>query len=82
MQMLLRILRYIWRLPGTLLKALVRFYQLAISPMMGRNCKFHPSCSSYMIQAIEKYGAVRGVIKGVARICRCHPWSEGGEDYP
>lgn len=82
MHSILQLLRYVWRIPATILKLLVRFYQVAISPMLGRNCKFHPSCSSYMIQAIEKYGAVRGAIKGIYRICRCHPWSDGGEDYP
>lgn len=78
----LQILKYIWRIPRQFLWVLVRFYQLAISPLIGRNCKFHPSCSNYMIQAIDKYGAVKGTLKGIGRICRCHPWSEGGQDDP
>ncbi|MEE2640476.1 MAG: membrane protein insertion efficiency factor YidD [Planctomycetota bacterium] len=77
-----RLLLLIWRLPGLILKGMVRFYQLAVSPFLGRNCRFHPSCSSYMIQAIDKYGAVKGTLKGVGRILRCHPWNPGGEDYP
>lgn len=76
------VLLFLWKIPRLILKGFVRFYQLAISPMLGTNCKFHPSCSSYMIQAIEKYGAVWGVIKGIGRLCRCHPWSKGGEDHP
>ncbi len=78
----MRVLRFIWLIPSSILKGLVRFYQLAISPMLGPSCKFHPTCSSYMIKAIEKYGAVYGTLKGIGRICRCHPWSKGGEDYP
>lgn len=78
----LKILKYIWRIPRQLLWVLVRFYQITISPMIGRNCKFHPSCSNYMIQAIDKYGAVKGTLKGLGRICRCHPWSDGGQDDP
>ncbi len=62
--------------------ATVRLYQLLISPLLGKNCRFEPTCSSYMIQAIEKYGVIRGVAKGVWRICRCHPFHPGGEDPP
>lgn len=64
-----------------LIKA-VRLYQVLLSPLLGKNCRFEPTCSTYMIQAVEKYGVVRGVIKGVWRICRCHPFNPGGEDPP
>ncbi len=77
-----KILVLIWKLPRSIIKWMVKFYQAAISPLLGRNCKFHPSCSKYMLQAIDKYGAVKGTLKGLGRICRCHPWSNGGEDYP
>lgn len=60
----------------------VRFYQKAISPWLGANCRFHPSCSQYTIEAIEKYGVVRGIIKGAYRILRCNPWNPGGDDPP
>lgn len=60
----------------------VRFYQVAIGPLLPKVCRFHPSCSDYFIQAVEKHGAVRGAIKGVRRICRCHPWNRGGYDPP
>jgi putative membrane protein insertion efficiency factor len=62
--------------------ALVRLYQFALSPIFGRQCRFHPTCSQYMILAVEKYGVLRGVPRGIWRICRCHPWGKGGEDWP
>ena len=61
---------------------MVRFYQRALSPLLGSNCRFSPTCSQYTIEAIEKYGAVRGIWKGVTRIVRCHPFSHGGYDPP
>ncbi len=65
-----------------LLIALVRFYQRGISPLLGSNCRFSPTCSQYTIEAIEKYGAIRGLWKGMKRIARCHPFSPGGYDPP
>ncbi len=65
-----------------LLIALVRFYQRAISPLLGSNCRFSPTCSQYTIEAIEKYGVIRGLWKGVRRIARCHPFSRSGYDPP
>ncbi|MFN9719756.1 MAG: membrane protein insertion efficiency factor YidD [Planctomycetota bacterium] len=61
---------------------LVRIYQIVLSPWLGRNCRFVPSCSQYMIGVIEKYGVIRGVLRGVLRICRCHPFHRGGYDPP
>lgn len=58
---------------------LVRAYQRWISPLFPPSCRFRPTCSVYMIQAIEKYG-LKGVLMGIARILRCHPFSETGED--
>lgn len=60
----------------------VRCYQIGISPWLGKNCRFHPSCSQYFIEAVQKYGAIRGGWKGVCRICRCHPFHPGGYDPP
>lgn len=59
---------------------LIEFYQKAISPWLGHNCKYYPTCSEYTKQAIEKYGAVKGTIKGIKRILRCNPFSKGGYD--
>ena len=63
-----------------ILLSLVRFYQYAISPLLGQNCRFFPSCSEYTREAIEKHGACRGMLLGAKRILRCHPWNPGGFD--
>ncbi|QTR53229.1 membrane protein insertion efficiency factor YidD [Thiothrix unzii] len=63
-----------------LLIAIIRFYQLAISPMLGSNCRFYPTCSHYAKQAIEQHGALKGSWLAVQRIGRCNPWHEGGVD--
>ncbi|WP_422803950.1 membrane protein insertion efficiency factor YidD [Streptococcus sp. FT1-106] len=62
-----------------LLIAPVRFYQKFISPAFPPSCRYKPTCSAYMIEAIEKHGT-KGVLMGIARILRCHPLVEGGED--
>ncbi|HEY6124428.1 MAG TPA: membrane protein insertion efficiency factor YidD [Steroidobacteraceae bacterium] len=64
----------------SVLKLLIRGYQLAISPLLGPRCRFYPSCSHYAIEAIETHGATRGVWLTAKRISRCHPWHEGGFD--
>lgn len=58
----------------------VKFYQRFISPLFPPSCRYTPSCSNYMIQAIEKQGAIKGVTMGTARILRCHPFAPGGVD--
>lgn len=63
-----------------LMRMLIRGYQLAISPLFGPSCRFHPSCSHYAIEAIDSHGAGRGLWLSVRRIARCHPWCEGGHD--
>ncbi len=65
-----------------LLIALIKLYQKAISPFFGKSCRYYPSCSEYTVQAIEKYGVVKGTLKGAWRILRCNPFSKGGVDYP
>ena len=60
----------------------IRAYQVAISPMLGQRCKYHPSCSAYAVQAIEELGVARGIVLGAWRLLRCNPWSKGGVDYP
>ncbi len=72
----------LWRLPRHALVAAVRVYQWTISPLVGPRCRFEPSCSAYFIQSVEKYGAVRGTLRGLARIARCHPFHPGGYDPP
>lgn len=63
-----------------ILLALVRFYQRFISPLTPPSCRYYPTCSSYMIQAIQKHGALKGVLMGTARILRCHPFCTPGYD--
>ena len=60
--------------------AFIRFYQKIISPLLGSNCRYYPTCSHYMVEAIEKYGVARGGWMGLQRIMRCHPWHKGGYD--
>ena len=64
----------------SILVALIRFYQLCISPLLGYNCRYYPTCSQYAIEAIEQKGIIKGCWMAVKRICRCHPWHEGGYD--
>jgi uncharacterized protein len=59
---------------------IIRFYQYFISPLLGSNCRFYPSCSHYAKEAFEKLPVHIAIIKSSWRILRCHPWSEGGED--
>ncbi len=63
-----------------LLMALVRGYQLAISPLLGQHCRYHPTCSAYTLEAIDKHGALRGSWLGLRRLLRCHPFHPGGFD--
>jgi len=60
--------------------ALIRAYRRFISPMLPSSCRFTPSCSLYTLQAIEKYGLLKGCLMGARRLLRCHPFSEGGYD--
>ena len=65
-----------------LLDALVRTYQRFVSPFLGPTCRFQPTCSVYFLESLKTHGAVRGTLRGLRRICRCHPWSRGGWDPP
>ncbi len=56
-------------------------YRRFVSPLMRRNCRFHPTCSAYAVEAIRVHGAARGSLLAVKRIGRCHPWSPGGVDH-
>lgn len=62
-----------------LIIVLVRFYQLAISPWLGKSCRYTPTCSQYMIEAVNEWGPLKGFWLGIKRIGSCHPW--GGEGY-
>lgn len=74
--------RTLLSIPAWLLIGLVRLYQWLISPALGRRCRFEPSCSDYFIESVRKHGAIWGFLRGVWRICRCHPRNPGGYDPP
>ena len=63
-----------------LLMALVRGYQLLLSPWLGGSCRFEPTCSNYSLQALQQHGAAAGSYLTLKRIARCHPWCDGGHD--
>ncbi|WP_081801406.1 membrane protein insertion efficiency factor YidD [Herminiimonas sp. CN] len=63
-----------------LLLLLLRVYKLCISPFLGQNCRFYPSCSDYASQAVREHGAFKGSILATRRVCKCHPWHPGGFD--
>lgn len=60
---------------------LIKVYQLLISPMLPKTCRFYPTCSTYTILAIKEWGLIRGLILGIKRICRCTPRGKCGEDF-
>jgi putative membrane protein insertion efficiency factor len=66
--------------PARILIAVFRCYQWLLSPVLGANCRFHPTCSAYTIEALQRYGVLRGLWLGGRRLCKCHPWNPGGHD--
>jgi uncharacterized protein len=64
-----------------ILVAPIRLYQRTISPALPSRCKYHPSCSEYAVQAVRRYGVMRGVVLAGWRLLRCNPWSHGGVDF-
>lgn len=80
--MIAKMARQAERLVTALLVVSIRLYQWTVSPLLGPACRFQPTCSQYMIEAIGKYGLFRGFAKGLMRLSRCHPWHPGGYDPP
>jgi len=60
--------------------AVLRVYKRFISPMLPSACRFHPTCSEYMMEAVQRYGTARGILLGLRRLSKCHPFHEGGYD--
>ena len=73
-------MRYLSLAVRKLMILLIRFYQKCISPLFPATCRFYPTCSTYFIQALEKYGVFKGSYLGIKRILRCHPGNPGGYD--
>ncbi len=63
-----------------LLILLIQAYRYLLSPLLGPHCRYYPSCSAYAVTALERHGVLRGGSLAVKRLCRCHPWHEGGFD--
>ena len=76
------IIGWLVRLPGRGLIGVVRVYQWLISPILGPRCRFDPTCSTYFVESVRKYGVARGSLRGIWRIVRCNPWFPGGYDPP
>ena len=70
---MLKILNFIFIIP-------IKLYQILLSPLLGQSCRYHPTCSQYTIEAIEKYGPIKGIWLGTMRIATCHPWGGSGHD--
>ncbi len=60
--------------------ALIKGYKILISPLLGRNCRFYPTCSEYTHEAIQKHGLIKGLLLGTKRLLKCHPFHSGGVD--
>ncbi len=71
---------FVLLLPRNACVAILRGYRAVISPLYGDVCRYYPSCSAYTLQAIQKFGVIRGSVLGLWRIIRCHPWAKGGVD--
>ena len=69
------------RFPGWLMIGVINAYRYAISPFLGNNCRFHPSCSEYAVEAVSRFGILKGSYLALRRLLRCHPWCEGGIDH-
>ena len=59
---------------------LIKIYQIIISPAIGSNCRFNPTCSNYAIESLKKYGLIVGMYYSIVRISKCHPWGKSGHD--
>lgn len=72
--------RLLWLAPREAVVLLLRVYQLTVSPLLGPVCRFAPSCSSYAVTAVRRYGVLHGGWLTARRLARCHPWNDGGWD--
>ncbi|MBP8249737.1 MAG: membrane protein insertion efficiency factor YidD [Chitinophagales bacterium] len=73
-------MKYISKFFGWILILPVKIYQLVLSPILPNSCRYKPTCSHYMVAAIQKHGPIKGLWLGIKRISRCHPWGGHGHD--
>ena len=73
-------MRFVTHLPRVCVRACIRAYQLLLSPFIGNQCRFHPSCSQYALEAVDRHGVMKGTWLAVRRLGRCHPFHPGGFD--
>ena len=73
-------IKFIVKLPANFLILLIKIYQYTLSPFIGRNCRYTPTCSNYGIEAIRKYGAIKGGWLTIKRVASCNPWGGSGYD--
>jgi len=73
-------IKIIKKIPQIICIKIIRFYQLAISPMLGPSCRFYPTCSQYAIEAFKTYGFIKGLMLTIIRLSKCHPYHPGGID--
>jgi putative membrane protein insertion efficiency factor len=74
------LLKWINTFLGKIIKLFVLFYKNIISPHLPRSCRFYPTCSTYAVEALDKYGFLKGMYLSIKRVLRCHPWNSGGYD--
>jgi len=72
--------RGVLNIPRYAVMALIKVYQMTVSPLLGPTCKYYPSCSHYGLEAVRRHGAITGSVMAAWRILRCNPWSNGGVD--
>ena len=75
-----KFLKFIQKLPANIMILLIKIYQWTLSPLIGRNCRYTPTCSNYGIEAIRKYGAIKGGWLTIKRVASCNPWGGSGYD--
>ena len=75
-----KVINFIVKLPANILILLIKIYQYTLSPFIGRNCRYTPTCSNYGIEAIRKYGAIKGGWLTIKRVASCNPWGGSGYD--
>ena len=73
-------MKWIWTILGFPIILLVKIYQWVISPILPQSCRYTPTCSAYMIEAIQVWGPIKGTYLGIKRIASCHPWGGHGHD--